>query len=115
MKKIFRVSFLIFSFYLLASCITSEKEKSKIDCRNIVDDVVVQREIHADLKERFPNYKEIYISSVGLTLHAEGIRYYPVSVRTKENRIYTVIYNYSPENELCKKLSYQYIQLEPRP
>ncbi len=115
MKKIFRVSFLVFFFLLLANCTTLKKEESKVDCRNILDDASVQKEIQADLKERFPNYKEVYTSSVGLVLHAEGIRYYPVSVRTNENRLYAIIYNYSPDNELCKKLGFQYIQLDPRP
>jgi hypothetical protein len=72
MEKIFRVSFLIFSFHLLASCTTLKKEESKIDCRNRVDDASVQREIQADLKDRFPNYKEVYPQVLGLPFTPKG-------------------------------------------
>lgn len=113
--EIFRMnSFYILILVILGGCTSLNKEEPKVDCRSLLSEDTVQREIQADLKDRFPNYKEAYSSSAGLILHAEGIRYYPVSVKTKEGKVYSVIYNYSPSNEMCKKIGYQFIQLEPK-
>ncbi len=115
MEKFLNYLLLFVCLIIGTSCANLKKGEPKIDCRNLVDENVVQKEIQTDLKERFPSYKEAYTASIGLTLHTDGVRYYPVSVKTKENRVYSVIYNYSPDNEMCKKLGWQFIQLEPKP
>lgn len=106
-----KYSFLILGLAIACGCATSSKQEPAIDCRSRIDEVVVQKEIQADLKERFANYKDAYISEIGLLLHSDGTRYYPVSVTTKENKVYSVIYNYSPGRETCQKMGYQFILL----
>ena len=112
MKKLIQLCCL-FSIYLILTACASNQTNQILDCRGIKPESEIRIEILADLDARFPNYKAAFVSDIGLKLHAEGIRYYPVSVNTKENRTYAVIYDYSPANESCKKLSYQFIQLDP--
>jgi hypothetical protein len=93
---------------LLTSCTGLNK---KMDCRFQVDASQIKKEMLADIKERFPDYKSLAISDVGLGFDESGTAYYPATVIFKKGEIYSVIYNYSPTNSECKKLGYQYIKL----
>jgi len=85
----------------------------KANCGDLLEKETVQKDIQRELKETFPNSTEVFISSAGIYLNSDGTVYYPVSVKTKENRMYSVLYNYSP-TEGCKQIRYQYIQLDPK-
>lgn len=114
MKKTM-VLFQIFVYaFILGGC-ASNKVATQIDCRELIKEDLVQKEIQSGLANRFPNHKEAFISNTGLILQGEGVRYYPAVVTTNKNRIYSIIYNYSPQNESCKKIGYQLIQLDPLP
>jgi hypothetical protein len=92
----------------LTSCAGLQKKQ---DCRVQSDVLQVRKEIVADIYVRFPKYQSIAISDVGLSLNGSGWAYYPATVKLKSGEQYSIIYNYSPENEQCKKLGYQFIKL----
>ncbi len=114
MTELKTLALILLSSTIFAGCATSRKVQMVVDCRKILVEDHVQTEIEADLKARFPNYREAFVSGAGLKLHAEGIRYYPASVKTRDGKTYSIIYSYSPEDEECKRLGFQFVQLDPK-
>ncbi len=74
MKKTM-VLFQIFVYaFILGGC-ASNKVATQIDCRELIKEDLVQKEIQSDLANRFPNHKEAFISNTGLILQGEGVRH----------------------------------------
>ena len=102
----------VFVISAFTTCLTScAGLQKKQDCRLQSDSLQIRKEIVADIHDRFPKYQDIAISDVGLALNGSGWAYYPAAVKLKSGEQYSIIYNYSPENEQCKKLGYQFIKL----
>ena len=97
----------IFHIFLI-SC----SSLNKVECRELIDYKNTYSHIQKELKRLFPGYKEAWVSKAALKYSSGGERFFPVQVSTKQNNIYSILFHYSPENQMCTELSAQFVKLE---
>ena len=112
MNNMFNKFFILTVFIFLAGCSMSRPHSNLLDCRDIIQDSWAKAEMLKDLNQRFPNYKAAWGSEIGLKFGEGGIRYYPWTIKTSDNSMFSIIYNFSPQNRLCEDIGYQFIKLD---
>lgn len=84
----------------------------KLDCRDHVDEKKAYIEIRDEIARLFPGYREVKVSKGALRYSNDGSMFFPGQFVSKLGHTYSVVAQYLPKNERCKKLSYQFVKLE---